>query len=505
MKISELFEDIKPSPITNSPEFKKWFNGSKVVDDEGNPMMMYHGSPHNIITQFEVGYDYKGNKNFEGNRKVISFTSDPIFASGYTGVPNINFPFRNPTVYPVYIKSINPGDFRNPVHIKKVIDYRKNILENTIKNYKNDEKLSKFFTQERIDNEWDSFIKFTIPQIKHGSWQCWENPEMWDLFGWDGAWMRETINHPQQNILNFAITDGKQVKSAYGNKTFNPDSSNITETQLNEGCGYKGASRMQTLGCYFDMKISELFEDTKLTPITKSPEFKKWFDGSKVVDGNGNPLICYHGTKNDFHTFDLERHGTAHDFGWFGKGFYFTSDSKQAAIYAQNDKGYVFKQQGHIIPVYLKITNPYITDQNSVSENHLDEIRAEGYDGIFHVAYRYRDMVPDEIIVFEPNQIKSIFNKNFTNKGNISESETLNVPIYDHDCPQCVFCGHTSFRNHNVVDVYVCNPNQKDKNYMTIVLRYSDDPGAYYSTYYKIAKENISYRNAIELIDNKIK
>lgn len=86
-------------------------------------------------------------------------------------------------------------------------------------------------------------------------------------------------------------------------------------------------------------------------------------------------------------------------------------------------------------------------------------------------------------------------------------TETLNGPIYDHDCDACVFCGQTSFRGHNVVDVYACNPSRKDrdKNLMSIILRYSDDPGGYYSTYYKNAKENISYKNAIEMVDNVTK
>jgi hypothetical protein len=45
-------------------------------------------------------------------------------------------------------------------------------------------------------------------------------------------------------------------------------------------------------------------------PLAKSdffdtPEFQAWFQGSKVVDGNGRPLILYHGTTApDFSTFD---------------------------------------------------------------------------------------------------------------------------------------------------------------------------------------------------------
>lgn len=37
--------------------------------------------------------------------------------------------------------------------------------------------------------------------------------------------------------------------------------------------------------------------------IMENPNFRKWFEGSKVVDDAGNPLTVYHGTNKDFNTF----------------------------------------------------------------------------------------------------------------------------------------------------------------------------------------------------------
>src|SRR5690606_5138263 len=48
---------------------------------------------------------------------------------------------------------------------------------------------------------------------------------------------------------------------------------------------------------------------------TQTPEFKRWFGDSKVVDANGKPLVVYHGTKADFSTFSLEKFGQT-DGGW---------------------------------------------------------------------------------------------------------------------------------------------------------------------------------------------
>jgi hypothetical protein len=45
-------------------------------------------------------------------------------------------------------------------------------------------------------------------------------------------------------------------------------------------------------------------EKYQIADQTKTPEFKKRFEGSKVVDENGNPLVVYHGTNAKFNTFD---------------------------------------------------------------------------------------------------------------------------------------------------------------------------------------------------------
>ena len=46
-------------------------------------------------------------------------------------------------------------------------------------------------------------------------------------------------------------------------------------------------------------------------PISNDPQvlqnFWNWFDGSKVVDEKGRPLVVYHGTKDTFDIFDYEK------------------------------------------------------------------------------------------------------------------------------------------------------------------------------------------------------
>lgn len=47
-------------------------------------------------------------------------------------------------------------------------------------------------------------------------------------------------------------------------------------------------------------------EKLSLREAPNTPEFKRWFGDSKVVDENGKPLVVYHGTAADFTEFNIE-------------------------------------------------------------------------------------------------------------------------------------------------------------------------------------------------------
>lgn len=78
--------------------------------------------------------------------------------------------------------------------------------------------------------------------------------------------------------------------------------------------------------------------------ITDSKAFRDWFGDSKVVDADGKPLVVYHGTREIFEAFDLNklgRNGMA-----LGAGFYFTNSKELAGGY------------GDTMEVYLSAKNP---------------------------------------------------------------------------------------------------------------------------------------------------
>lgn len=74
-----------------------------------------------------------------------------------------------------------------------------------------------------------------------------------------------------------------------------------------------------------------LEENAKPIPVD-SPEFKKWFKGSKVVDAEGKPLMVYHGSGTKIEKFDFSFTGKGND--QQGSGFYFTTSNQEARGYS---------------------------------------------------------------------------------------------------------------------------------------------------------------------------
>lgn len=145
--------------------------------------------------------------------------------------------------------------------------------------------------------------------------------------------------------------------------------------------------------------------------------FWKWFGDSKVVDGEGRPLVVYHGTTADFSEFKPSYFGKSDD-GFFGKGFYFGS-KEDANRYAG------VKGSPNVIPSYLlikKVLN--INDDTGENSDWIDlrlsdleafsEKLSDGnYQGITYQNTKISDGKLDkQYFVFDSNQIKSAIGNN---------------------------------------------------------------------------------------------
>ena len=114
---------------------------------------------------------------------------------------------------------------------------------------------------------------------------------------------------------------------------------------------------------------------------TDSPYFKKWFDKSKVVDDNGEPLVVYHGTPGgEFNVFDYDRIGNLGRME--GQGFYFATDKGMAQSYMGKD--------GSLMEVYLDIEKPMSVEQKGFDVDTLETLLME----IAEEQHRYDPEVP---------------------------------------------------------------------------------------------------------------
>ena len=160
--------------------FKDWFKDSVTVDAQGQPIVFYHGTKHNIKS-------FSNEKSAQASgRPFISLSTDPKFASEWKSGHGTN-------VVPVYARATNVADFRNPEHVKLMAEWLN----------KNDSEYGKLG------------IEYLTKQLEAARWGPWEKPKAWKELGFDGAWVREYDSGP----LNFVTQKDKgNIKSAYGNR-----------------------------------------------------------------------------------------------------------------------------------------------------------------------------------------------------------------------------------------------------------------------------------------------
>lgn len=213
-----------------------------------------------------------------------------------------------------------------------------------------------------------------------------------------------------------------------------------------------------------------------LADVTSSPQFKAWFKGSKIVDEQGKPLVVYHGTSDSIQAFDLD-HPNRRDHGWLGDGVYLTDEPGLASSYSLIKRG---SGDPNIMPLYVSLKKPYMAtpyDKRELSEASPEHIRAwtedlksRGYDGVVmeyghlpgekvvkqpkkgmapvnlapDASLKERTAmelppgytrIPREIVVFNPSQVKSVFNRGTFDPTNPNiMAGALAVPaVYDPD------------------------------------------------------------------------
>ncbi len=100
-KATERAKELWEQKGTDSPFFKRWFGDSKVVDENGKPKVMYHGTSRGGFSEFNT---YGSQYGLFGQGSY--FTENKDIAQSYTNKGKGN----NKQVYGVYLSIKNPLD-----------------------------------------------------------------------------------------------------------------------------------------------------------------------------------------------------------------------------------------------------------------------------------------------------------------------------------------------------------------------------------------------------------
>lgn len=181
----------------------------------------------------------------------------------------------------------------------------------------------------------------------------------------------------------------------------------------------KSSILFQTLLSHFNNRAEAIVAKSKVY----SDEFFNWFgdwvndtaNASKVVDKNGEPLVVWHGSKEEslkvFKTNNKNINRNSYN------AFYFANNPKFAENVTKARHG-----KATLYAVFLNIRHPLFGNQLQTKE------LSEKQDGIIEKDFLERTRVNSEALIWNPNQIKSATNNNgtfSTENDNIRENRAI--------------------------------------------------------------------------------
>ena len=321
---------------TLSKEQQEYFKDSKIRDEEGNLVTVYHGTNNAGFTEF--------------NRNINYFTDNKNVANTYTGKDG---------VYEGYVNITNPI----------IIDA-------------NEETWSKIDINNILIDGVDGVKEF-LDAYGASTWK--EN----------GAIRTSTadlVSAIYDAIDEGTIkADGIVIKNIYDEGGYSDSVGNQLGTDyivFNSNQFKNSDNKNPTLNADIRYSLSENKKDNKGRLLSK--EQQEYFKDSKVRDENGSLLEVYHGTPYEFYQFNYDKLGE--NTSSLGPGFYFTDKIETAEEYKRNG--------GNLKEVYLDLKKPlkygettitkseYKTFINAINEE-TNGTYLEDYDGIENALMEY--------------------------------------------------------------------------------------------------------------------
>jgi len=158
-----------------------WFGNSKLVDENGDPIVMYHGTPD---ASFELFQDDQ------------FFTPDPDYARRFLSASTSSSSFygvtdRQPGIFSVLIRAENPFDTRNPAHRALLKErfcgvHGEGVLtELGLPDWVEGRDIALWLREELPGQNFDAVI------VDEGRDEAWQRPPSWIVFSGDQVHIKE--------------------------------------------------------------------------------------------------------------------------------------------------------------------------------------------------------------------------------------------------------------------------------------------------------------------------
>ena len=177
--------------------------------------------------------------------------------------------------------------------------------------------------------------------------------------------IKEAIALENNNQVGFYYLDKKRTQSIIKQK------------------GYQLPSVLNNLSSNIIIRKIDSNVNKKINKITQSKQFVRWFgdwqnspkSASKVVDGNGEPLVVYHQTGNDFTVFDTKHTGAGEFDSEMPTGIFMKptnsniglSGNKQMALYANIRNPLTVNNRAELVRFYEQNIDGYKEARDYIS------------------------------------------------------------------------------------------------------------------------------------------
>lgn len=378
---------------TESPYFKRWFGESKVVDENGAPLVVYHGTRAGDFDFFNTSGDgkiYGGEVGSHfGPENQANARLDQTRNRGVTD---------GEAVYPVYL------NIRNPLRVED----RGGFSHSNI--------IMQMKEQGILDYaEWES-LALGGP---------YDARDVLESKGYDGLVYSNKVEGQGEDT--YVAFDPAQIKSVFNRGTFDESDPRTLNQAATAGADLNNPAELE--------EAARMWREMG----TESPYFKRWFGDSKVVDEDGDGLKVFHWSPaSDIRAFNVSSES---GMIWFSESPSQFEDEGGSAYpvylkienpldlsdahdrYTPDVWARILEEAGvdtgelrldsrldpdeEIAFGYL-VSNWDVTLNND--SNLAEVIQAGGFDGIKAPTEDYRDGGVNWV-VFDPTQIKSVFNR----------------------------------------------------------------------------------------------